>query len=43
MSRNTISEICARKRNPSTPTIQKIMKAIKKVDREAKIEVFFDI
>lgn len=43
VSRNTISEICAGKRNPSFPTIQKIMKTIKKVDKKAKTEDFFDI
>jgi DNA-binding XRE family transcriptional regulator len=43
VSRHTISEICTGKRNPSVPTIKKIMSAIKRVNKNAKAEDFFDI
>ncbi|MCF2132419.1 helix-turn-helix domain-containing protein [Strepomyces sp. STD 3.1] len=43
LSRNAISDICTGKRNPTAPTIKKIMSAIKKVNKNAKAEDFFDI
>jgi predicted transcriptional regulator len=43
VSRNAISEICTGKRNPSAATIKKVMTAIKKVNKNAKAEDFFDI
>ncbi|KAB2488205.1 MULTISPECIES: helix-turn-helix transcriptional regulator [Priestia] len=43
VSINSISDICTGKRHPSVPTIKKIMSAIKKVDKSAKAEDFFDI
>ncbi|MGG1215868.1 helix-turn-helix transcriptional regulator [Priestia endophytica] len=43
VSRHTISEICTGKRHPSVPTIKKIMSAIKRVNKNAKAEDFFDI
>ncbi|MCF2132050.1 helix-turn-helix domain-containing protein [Priestia filamentosa] len=43
LTNNAISDICTGKRNPTAPTIKKIMSAIKKVDKNAKAEDFFDI
>lgn len=43
VSRNTISELCAGKREPSLTTVKKIMKAIREIDPNAKAEDFFDI
>jgi len=43
VSRNTISSICSGRRTPTTPTLSKLMKAIRKVDPKAKVEDFFDI
>lgn len=43
VSRNTISELAAGKRNPTVPTVKKIMKAIKEVDPHAKVDDFFDM
>ncbi|WP_082341347.1 helix-turn-helix domain-containing protein [Sporosarcina globispora] len=43
VSRNTVSELAAGKRNPTLPTIKKIMKAIKEVDPNASADDFFDM
>ncbi|EOP18427.1 MULTISPECIES: helix-turn-helix domain-containing protein [Bacillus] len=44
VSRNTISRLCNNKSHiPSFPVIQKIFRAIKKVDRGAKITDFWDM
>ncbi|AVD54479.1 hypothetical protein BEH_25235 (plasmid) [Priestia filamentosa] len=43
VSRNAINEICAGKRDPSISTVKKIMSAIKKVQKNAKVEDFFDV
>lgn len=43
VSRNTISELCADKRDPTMVTVKKIMKAIREVDPGARSEDFFDI
>ncbi|MCR8860631.1 transcriptional regulator [Bacillus pseudomycoides] len=44
VSRNTISRLCNNKSHtPSLPVIQKIFRAIKKVDRSAKITDFWDM
>lgn len=44
VSRNTISRLCNNKSHtPSFPVIQKIFRAIKKVDRSAKITDFWDM
>ncbi|MFP3887783.1 helix-turn-helix transcriptional regulator [Priestia filamentosa] len=42
LSRNTISDVCTGKRNPSTSTLKKLMKALKKLDKKAKVDDFFD-
>lgn len=44
VSRNTISKVCNDKEySPSSSTIKKIMKAIRKVDPAARVDDFFDI
>ncbi|MED3729378.1 helix-turn-helix transcriptional regulator [Priestia endophytica] len=43
LARNTISDICKGRRTPTTPTLKKLMKALRKVDRNAKVDDFFDI
>ncbi|MCK1985194.1 MULTISPECIES: helix-turn-helix transcriptional regulator [Peribacillus] len=43
VSRNTISELCADKREPTVQTIKKIMAAIRTVDKDARSEDFFDL
>jgi predicted transcriptional regulator len=43
LSRNTISDICKGRRTPTTPTLKKLMKALRKVDYNAKVDDFFDI
>ncbi|MBD8138494.1 helix-turn-helix transcriptional regulator [Peribacillus frigoritolerans] len=43
VSRTTISELCADKREPTLGTIKKIMKAIRQVDPGARSEDFFDV
>lgn len=43
VSRTTISELAAGKREPTLQTIKKIMKVIREVDPNAKSEDFFDI
>ncbi|MDT3766182.1 helix-turn-helix transcriptional regulator [Priestia filamentosa] len=42
LARTTISEICTGKRDPSTTTVKKLMKALRKVDKNAKVDDFFD-
>lgn len=43
VSRTTISELAAGKRQPTLDTIKKIMKAIREVDPAAKADDFFDM
>jgi predicted transcriptional regulator len=43
VSRNTISELAAGKREPAIGTVKKIMRAIKEVDPGAKPDDFFDL
>lgn len=43
VSRTTISELSAGKRQPTLETIKKIMKAIREIDPVAKAEDFFDM
>ncbi|AVD54583.1 helix-turn-helix transcriptional regulator [Priestia filamentosa] len=43
LARNTIGDICAGRRTPTTPTLKKLMKALRKVDPNAKVDDFFDI
>jgi len=43
VSRNTISELAAGKREPTVQTVRKIMKAIKEIDPKARSDQFFDI
>lgn len=43
VSRTTISELAAGKREPTVGTIKKIMKAIREVDPNARAEDFFDM
>ncbi|MDT3765803.1 MULTISPECIES: helix-turn-helix domain-containing protein [Priestia] len=43
LSRNTISDICAGRRTPTTPTLKRVMQAVRKVDRKARVDDFFDI
>lgn len=44
VSRNTISRICNNKSHmPSFPVVQKIIRAIKKVERNAKVTDFWDM
>ncbi|RAS90882.1 helix-turn-helix transcriptional regulator [Priestia filamentosa] len=43
VSRHTISDICTGKHHPSIPTVKKIMSVIKRVQKDAKAEDFFDI
>jgi transcriptional regulator with XRE-family HTH domain len=43
VSRNTVSELASGKRNPTLPTIKKILKAIREVDPAAKADDFFDM
>ena len=43
VSRNTVSELTAGKRNPTLPTVKKLMKAIREVDPAAKADDFFDM
>jgi predicted transcriptional regulator len=43
VSRNTVSELTAGKRNPTLPTVKKLMKAIREVDPTAKADDFFDM
>jgi predicted transcriptional regulator len=43
VSRTTISELAAGKREPTLGTVKKIMKAIREVDKNARPEDFFDI
>jgi predicted transcriptional regulator len=43
VSRTTISELAAGKRQPTLETIKKIMNAIRQVDPGAKADDFFDM
>ncbi|MFD0827087.1 helix-turn-helix domain-containing protein [Neobacillus sp. M.A.Huq-85] len=43
VSRTTISELCADKRDPTVGTIKKIMKVIREVDPNARPDDFFDL
>ncbi|WP_440604610.1 helix-turn-helix domain-containing protein [Bacillus sp. GB_SG_008] len=44
VSRNTISRLCNNKSHmPSFPVVQKIIRAIKKVERNAKVTDFWDM
>jgi predicted transcriptional regulator len=43
VSRSTISELTAGKRQPTLATVKKIMKAIREVDPNAKPDDFFDM
>lgn len=43
VSRNTISELAAGKREPTLVTVKKIMKAIREVDPNARPDDFFDL
>ncbi|MCY8235407.1 helix-turn-helix transcriptional regulator [Priestia endophytica] len=43
VSRHALSEICTGKRDPNMSTVKQIMSAIKKVQKDAKVEDFFDV
>jgi predicted transcriptional regulator len=43
LARSTVSDICSGRRIPTTPTLKKLMGALRKVDRNAKVDDFFDI
>lgn len=44
LGRNTVGDLANRNdRSPTTRTIQKIMKVVRKIDPNAKAEDFFDI
>jgi predicted transcriptional regulator len=43
VSRTTISELAAGKRQPTLVTIKKIMKVIREIDPAAKADDFFDM
>jgi predicted transcriptional regulator len=43
VSRTTISELAAGKRQPTLDTVKKIMKAIRDVDPNARPDDFFDL
>ncbi|RAS78087.1 helix-turn-helix transcriptional regulator [Priestia endophytica] len=43
ISSTAMSEICTGKRDPTISTVKKIMSAIRKVNKNAKAEDFFDI
>ncbi|MBG9812377.1 hypothetical protein ABD68_12455 [Bacillus endophyticus] len=43
LSNNAMSDICTGKRDPNISTVKRIMSAIRKVQRDAKVDDFFDI
>lgn len=43
ISRGTASSLCSGKRKPTTPTLEKVMKALRKIDKKVKVEDVFDI
>ncbi|MED3729616.1 helix-turn-helix transcriptional regulator [Priestia endophytica] len=43
LSETAMSQICSGKREPNVSTVKRIMTAIRKVDKNAKVDDFFDI
>ncbi|MGK9185295.1 helix-turn-helix transcriptional regulator [Priestia filamentosa] len=43
LSDTAMSQICTGKREPNISTVKRIMAAIRKVDKDAKVDDFFDI
>ncbi|MCY8234762.1 helix-turn-helix domain-containing protein [Priestia endophytica] len=43
LSETAMSQICSGKREPNVSTVKRIMAAIRKVDKNAKVDDFFDI
>ncbi|KAB2489498.1 MULTISPECIES: helix-turn-helix domain-containing protein [Priestia] len=43
LSNTAMSDICTGKRDPNISTVKRIMAAIRKVNKDAKVEDFFDI
>ncbi|RPJ98789.1 helix-turn-helix domain-containing protein [Priestia endophytica] len=43
ISRTAMNQICTGKREPNMSTVKRIMSAIRKVNKDAKVDDFFDI